>query len=86
MAESGLPGFEVDLWYAMLAPRGVPKEIVAKLNADLRRALESPDLRDGMPPKGLTHAYSTPEELSRIIESDLARWKNVTERIGLKVN
>lgn len=85
VAES-VPGFEVDLWYAMLAPRDTPKEIVAKLSADLKRALESPDLRDSMPTAGFTPAYSTPEELSRIIESDLARWKDVIERIGLKVN
>ena len=85
VAES-VPGFEVDLWYAMLAPRQTHKEIVAKLSADLKRALESPDLRDGMPAKGFTPAYSTPEELSRIIESDLARWKDVVERIGLKAS
>ena len=86
VAESGVPGFEVDLWYAMLAPRDTPQGIVAKLSADLKRALASPDLRDGMPAKGFTPAYSTPEELSRIIESDLARWKDITERINLKIN
>lgn len=86
VAESGLPGFEVDLWYAMLAPRDTPKEIVAKLSNDLKRALESADLRDRLPAQGFTPAYSTPTELADIIDRDLVRWKDITERINLKMN
>lgn len=86
VAESGLPGFEIDLWYAMLAPRDTPKEIVAKLNNDLKQALEAADLRDRLLAQGFTPVYSTPAELADIIDRDLARWKDVTERINLKMN
>ena len=86
VAESGLPGYEVDLWYALLAPAKTPSNIVAKLNADLKRVLESKDMQEGLPPRGFLPAYSTPEELAKIIQRDLTRWKEVTERVGLKVD
>jgi tripartite-type tricarboxylate transporter receptor subunit TctC len=86
VAESGLKGYEVDLWYALLAPAGTPSAIVAKLNADLKTVLASEEMQTGMPPRGYMPAYSTPEELAAIIQKDLARWKDVTERIGLKID
>lgn len=86
VAESGLPGYEVDLWYALLAPTGTPKPVIAKLNADLKRVLDSKELQEGLPPRGFLPAYSTPEELAGVIQKDLSRWKDVTDRIGLKVD
>lgn len=86
VAESGLPGYEVDLWYALLAPSGTPKEMVARLSADLKTVLESDEMKTGMPPRGFLPAYSTPEELAETIRQDLARWKDVTDRIGLKID
>ena len=81
-----VPGFEVDLWYAMLAPRGLPPDIVATLSGGLKRVLDSPDIRDGLPSKGFLPAWSSPEDLARLIDADLARWKDVTDRIGLKID
>lgn len=81
-----LPGFEVDLWYAMLAPRATPPDIVAKLSADLQRVIESEEMRKSLPAVGFTPAYSTPAELAALIDRDLSRWKDVTDRIGLKID
>lgn len=86
VAESGLQGYEVDLWYALLAPAGTSGEIVARLNADLKTVLASEEMQTGMPPRGFVPAYSTPEELAATIRKDLARWKDVTDRIGLKID
>ena len=57
-----------------------------KLNADLKRVLDSKDMQESMPPRGFLPAYSTPEELASVIRQDLARWKDVTDRIGLKID
>jgi tripartite-type tricarboxylate transporter receptor subunit TctC len=86
VAESGLPGFEVDLWYALLAPRATPPEIVAKLSADLGRVIESEEMRESLPQRGFQPAWSTPADLAALIDRDLARWKEVTDRIGLKID
>jgi tripartite-type tricarboxylate transporter receptor subunit TctC len=85
VAESGLPGYGVDLWYALLAPAGTPKTIVEKLSADLKQVLDSKEMQEGLPPRGFLPAYSTPQELADTIQKDLARWKEVTDQIGLKI-
>lgn len=86
VAEAALPGYEVDLWYALLAPAGTPKDVVAKLSADLKTVLDEEDMRKGLPARGYLPAYSTPEDLADTIRKDLARWKDVTARIGLKID
>lgn len=86
VAESGLPGYDVDLWYALLAPPGTPKPIVDKLNADLKRILEADDVRQGLTTRGFTAAHSSPEELAGTIRQDLAKWKSVAERLNLKAD
>lgn len=84
IAESGFAGYDVDLWYALLAPAGTPRPLVDKLNADLKRVLDVEDFRQGLVARGFAAAHSTPEELAAIIRSDLARWKSVAERLNLK--
>ena len=86
VAEAALPGYEVDLWYAMLAPAATPKPIVTRLNADLKTVLAAEDVQKGLPARGYLPTYSTPEELAEVIRKDLARWKDVTARIGLKID
>ncbi len=83
MAESGLPNAGVDLWYALLAPRETPKPIIAKLSADLKRALELPGAAESMAKVGYIPAYSTPDELAKLISTDLARWAKVVEQAKL---
>ena len=86
IAESGLPGYEVDLWYALLAPAGTPPDIVAKLSAGLKTALAGDEMKGFLQQRGYQPAYSTPAELAEIIRKDVARWKSVTEQIGLKID
>lgn len=86
VAESGLRGYEVDLWYALLAPAGTPKDVIAKLNTDLRRTLDAADIKQSLPPKGFIPAHSTPEGLAEVIRNDLVRWKGVTDRVPITVD
>ncbi|MBO1076911.1 tripartite tricarboxylate transporter substrate binding protein [Roseomonas marmotae] len=86
VAESGLPGYAVDLWYALLAPAGTPASIVGKLNADLNRILADEPTRRSLFEKGFVAAPGTPAALAEVIRDDFARWKSVTERIEIKLD
>jgi tripartite-type tricarboxylate transporter receptor subunit TctC len=85
VAEAGLPGAEVLVWYGLLAPVGTPKEIVARLNAEIVRALARPDIRARLVEAGSDPASSTQEEFGRMIASDLAKWKKVITAANIKI-
>ena len=84
IAESGLAGYDVSVWYGLLAPAGTPKAIVARLNADAARALATPDLKERFAKMGSTAASSTPEEFDAFIRRDYERWARVIKSAGIK--
>ena len=84
LAEAGLPGCEVDIWYALLAPGKTPQKLIRQLNVDLKRILDAPGMKDHLAQRGFNSFFTTPEAMTEVIRKDLARWKLVTERIGLK--
>lgn len=86
VAESGLPNYAVDLWYALLAPAGTPAPIIAKLNADLNRVLADEALRRSLLEKGFVADPGPPEALAQVIRADFARWKSVTERVEIRLD
>ena len=71
------PGFESDNWYAMFLPAGTPKEIVAKLNAEIVKALKSPDVRDFITKEGGEPVGSTPEELGAYFRREVDKYAKV---------
>ena len=81
--ESGLPAYVVTSWNGVGAPAGVPAEIIAALSAEIRRALEAPDVRDRMLRLGLQARGSTPEEMRNRMAADAARWREVIEKAGI---
>lgn len=85
IAESArIPGFEVDLWYAMLAPAKTPREVVDKLNAELREILAIDAIRAKLAAQGLQLTSSSPEELTAVIERDIDKWSKVIKAAGIK--
>jgi tripartite-type tricarboxylate transporter receptor subunit TctC len=82
MIEAGLPGFEVNNWYGLVAPAKVPVDIIATLNRQVRVALESPEVKDSMIKQGLDPAGGTPEEFGAYIKSELAKWSKVVRAAG----
>lgn len=85
IAESArIPGFEVDLWYAMLAPAKTPREIVYKLNAELREILAIDAMRARLAAQGLQLTSSSPEDLAAVIRSDIDKWSRVIKAAGIK--
>lgn len=84
MLEAGVEGFEYATWYALMAPQATPKEVVAKLNSDVVRALDRPQLRDRFLELGLTARSSTPEFMSQLVRSEIAKWGPIAQEAGLK--
>jgi tripartite-type tricarboxylate transporter receptor subunit TctC len=85
VAESGLPGFEFNSWAAVLVPAGTPKEIVARVNAEIVKALAAADVRDKLIAQGLTPRGSTPEELRQATREQLARYATLMKQAGIKL-
>lgn len=86
MAESGLPAFEATSWWAVFAPPKTPPEIVAKLNAAIHQALAEPKLLATFKEMGLEAVQSTPDELTRLLIDEHAKWQKVITDNNIAVN
>jgi tripartite-type tricarboxylate transporter receptor subunit TctC len=84
VAEDGLPGYKVDLWYGLLAPAKTPPEVIAMLNRDLNAYLDENDTRERFKPQALTPAKTTPADFNKRIADDVNLWRGVAKRIGFK--
>ena len=83
--ESGLPGYEVAGWYGLLAPAGTPREIVARLNAQIAAAMRAPDIVKRYSSEGADPVGSTPEAFAEVITRDIAKWAKVIKASGARV-
>jgi tripartite-type tricarboxylate transporter receptor subunit TctC len=83
LAEAGMPEFDVDLWYGLLAPAGTPKEIVDRYNAALNEILATPKVRDALAKQGLVAIGGPPERLGALIAKDQPRWAKVVRDAGI---
>jgi len=77
LAEEGVRDIDVDIWYALFAPAGLPREIVSLLNVEMAAILAQSEVRDNLQKQGLNPVTGTPEELARLVETDLERWTRV---------
>ena len=73
VSESGLPGFELNLWFALMAPAGTPKAMVNQRAAEIQKALQDTDVRDKLSTKGLTPRGTTSEELGTAMRAQLEK-------------
>jgi len=85
VAEAGVPGYEAQVWQSIVVPAGTPREIIAKLNAELTRIMKLADTRERLSVVGIEPTSSTPEELAAFIQSETAKWSRIIKDIGLKV-
>lgn len=86
IAESGLPGFEASSWFGLLAPAGTPRDVVARLDAEVAKWLASQDARDKLLAQGAIAAGGTPEDFSAHIAAETAKWAKVVKESGAKVD
>jgi len=84
VSESGLPGFEFNSWFAMMAPAHTPKPIIARLNAEVLKALADPDVRARLDAQGLTIRGSSPEELGTATRAQLAKYARVMKEAKIR--
>lgn len=86
IAEAALPGFEVPLWYSILAPANTPKDIVAKLSSEIGKALADPPTKERLTGQGFIVSYLNPEKMDAMIKKDLLYWQKSIKAIGLKID
>ena len=86
VAESGVPGFEVIGWNGLVVPARTPKDAVAKLNAELKKALDQPDTKERFAAQGFSATWTTPEKFGAYIESEHAKWAKVVKDSGAKID
>jgi tripartite-type tricarboxylate transporter receptor subunit TctC len=77
VAESGLPGFDVDLWIGIFAPAGMPPAVMAKLNGELNKVLQHPELKAAFAKIGVSPRGTGPEEGAAFTRSEYEKWKKV---------
>ena len=83
--ESGLPGFSVTAWVAVVAPKGTPNEIVQKLNLEIGRALKEPEFARQISTMGIDPLGSTPGEFAAFLRTEIPRWRQIVQDAEVKV-
>ena len=86
MAEAGVPGYEASLWYGIVGPARIPREIVERLHAEFVAALKLADVRERLAGQGVEAQSTMPDEFARILVTDIERWAKVIKRAGVKID
>ena len=86
IAEAGVPGYEAMTWNGIVAPAGMPRAMIDRLNTELNRALAEPGLQQKLAAIGAEPAGGTPEEFAKFIRSEYAKWGDVVRRSGAKMD
>jgi len=84
IAEGGLSGFDMTNWYGLLVPASTPREVVAKLSAEVTRILHLPELKNRLAQDGMTVVASTPEEFGEFLMREMSKYARVIETAGIK--
>lgn len=83
IAESGLPGYEVDGWFGLFAPTGTPDEIVAQLNAEMTKMLNTPEVRQLILAQGATAEPGSQQDFARFVQGEHDKWARVIKQAGI---
>jgi tripartite-type tricarboxylate transporter receptor subunit TctC len=86
VASSGLPGFEALQWFGILVPAGTPKEVVARLNTEINKILQMPDVVDRFRGLGISIEGGTPEQFAAFLRSENAKWGKIVKASGAKID
>ena len=84
IAESGVPGYEMSQWYGLLAPAGMPAPIMDRLNAEVAKALQHPDVRTRFAAEGAEPVSSSPQEFAKFYKAEIAKWTAVVQKAGIR--
>ena len=85
VAESGIPGFEVNVWFGMQVPAATPSAIVKQVNAELVKIFREPDVTKRFNDQGVEVVASTPEEFAKLIQSEVAKWSKLIKEANIRI-
>jgi tripartite-type tricarboxylate transporter receptor subunit TctC len=83
IAESGLAGYDTSTWGGILAPAGTPKDVIARLNTEINKVLEAPDVRAKLTGAGIEIQGGAPRQFAEYIEAEIVKWGKVTKDAGI---
>jgi len=84
-AEAGLPGFEAEIWYGILAPAGTPKEIIHKLSGEIARIVAMPEVKKEIAAQGMEPFVTNPDEFAALMRADFAKYAKIIKAANIKV-
>jgi tripartite-type tricarboxylate transporter receptor subunit TctC len=84
IAESGVPGYEHEPWNGMFGPAGIPKAVLARINAEVVRVLNSPEAKKALEGDGADIVGGTPEQFGTVLKAEIAKWTKVAKAAGIK--
>ena len=84
ISEGGVPGYEAVIWLGIMAPKGTPKAIVDKLNAEIRKAVDSPDIKASWEKQGAVGMSMSPEEFDKFLRGDIEKWAKIVKISGAR--
>jgi len=84
LAESGVKGYDVVLWHGLVAPKGLPRFLVQRVNGELNKALKAKDMEEKLATDGVSPAGGTPEQFAAVIKRDIDTWRKVVQMAGVK--
>ena len=83
--EAGVPGYEATIWLGIMAPKGTPQPVVDKLNSEINKVLNRPDVKDAWAKQGVEPLVMTPAEFDKYLRGDIEKWAKVIKDAGIKV-
>jgi tripartite-type tricarboxylate transporter receptor subunit TctC len=86
VSESGYPGWEVTNWHGLVGPKGLPKDILQRLNKEVNGSVHSDEVKKVLSSDGLEPAGGTPEDLAALLKAEVARWAQVVKRANIKID
>src|SRR5687768_14782192 len=84
--EVGYPGYEVTNWHGLVGPKGLPRDVVERLNREIGEVVKSEEMKKNLTAEGLEPAGGTPERFGQILKSEMARWAKVVQQAGIKID
>ena len=86
VAESGVPGYEVTNWHGLIGPKGLPRQVVDRLNGEINRAIKLKNMEDRLRADGVSPVGGTPEQLFEKIRKEIEQWRTVVAQAGVRIN
>ena len=86
ISEAGLPGYEVSVWYGILAPAGTPTAVINRLHAEISKIVQLPEIKERWAVLGAEPLYNTPEQFAAFLKADLGKWAKVVRDSGAKID